>query len=92
MFFKYCLTSDLTWAGYVSIGGNLKSSKLFANYIFKFVLKNKFSLKINSVSFSNKTAPLKNSSLDAINGLNLIPVYVLNLLEVCLSYINAFIF
>ena len=41
-----------------------------------------------SESFSIKKAPLKNSSLDAINGLNLSPVLESNLLFVSLSYIN----
>ena len=71
----------------MSIGGYLRSSKLLAKLYFKLVLKNKFSLKISSLSFSSKTAPLKNSSLDAMKGLSLIPVDVLNLLVVCLSYI-----
>ena len=50
-------------------------------------MKNKFSFKINSELFSNKKAPLKNSSLEARNGLNLRPVLVLNDLEVSLWYI-----
>jgi hypothetical protein len=66
--------------------GKTKSSKLFAKEYFKFELKNKFSLIIISVSFSTKSAPLKNSSLDAINGLKRILVPELNLLEVSLSY------
>ena len=72
--------SDLTWAGKVSLGGYIKSSKLSAKEYFKLVLKNKLSLKINSLSFSKRIAPLKNSSLDARNGLNLRPVEVLKLL------------
>ena len=72
----------------MSTGGNLKSSKLFAMLYLRFVLKNKFSLRTNSESFSNKKAPLKNSSLEAKNGLNLAVVFVLNTLAVSLSYIT----
>ena len=85
MVLRYCLTSDLTCAGKVFSGGKTKSSKLLAKEYFKFILKNKLSLRINSVSFSTSTAPLKNSSLDAINGLKRILVEGLILLVVFLS-------
>ena len=85
MFLRYCFTSDLTWAGKVSSGGKIRSSKLSAREYFKFVLKNKLSLIINSVSFSTSKAPLKNSSLDAKKGLNRIFVFVTILLVCGLS-------
>ena len=52
------------------------------------VLKNKLSLIINSVSFSMTKAPLKNSSLDAKNGLNVALVNVFAPFLESLSYIN----
>ena len=42
---------------------------------------------MNSESFSINRAPLKNSSLEARKGLNLIPVFVLKADFVSLSYI-----
>ena len=54
----------------MSTGGYIRSSKLSASEYFKFDVKKKLSLIIYSLLFSNKIAPLKNSSLDAKNGLN----------------------
>ena len=80
--------SDLTWAGNVFTGGYFKSSKLSIKEYLMFVLKNRLSLRINCVSFSNSKAPLKKSSLDAKNGWNLILLDVLNDLVFSLSYIK----
>ena len=55
----------------------------------RFDEKIRLSLKINSLSFSRSNAPLKNSSLDAKKGLNLIPVLVLKLRVFSLSYISS---
>ena len=55
---------------------------------FRLVLKNKLSVIIASLSFSINKAPLKNSSLDARNGLNLSLVDEINDEVFFLSYTN----
>jgi len=64
----------------VSTGGYLRSSKLSAREYFKFEEKKKLSFITYWLLFSNKIAPLKNSSLEAIKGLKVNFVSVLKLL------------
>ena len=79
-FLRYSLTSDLTWAGYVSLGGTVRSSKLSFIEYFKLDEKNKLSLITYSVSFCARIEYLKNPSLAAKNGLKVNLVAVLRFL------------